>query len=96
MKKRSCRRTDEERSVHEQAIRVRKMTDAQLVEHLGHIREEGYAAGYAEAEQTAPTPVPGKSVAAFIEELATGECSGVKSATLYKLTEFARERGYIA
>ena len=34
MKKRSCRRTDFEQEQHERAIRVRKMTDAQLCEYL--------------------------------------------------------------
>lgn len=31
-KKRNCRRTPEEASIHEEAVKLRKMTDAQLVE----------------------------------------------------------------
>lgn len=34
MKKRNCRKTDIEREQHDRAIRVRKMTDAQLCEYL--------------------------------------------------------------
>jgi hypothetical protein len=37
MKKPSCRRTGPEREQHERAIRVRKMTDAQLCEYLDNL-----------------------------------------------------------
>ena len=33
-KKRNCRRTPEEASIHEEAVKLRKMTDAQLVEKV--------------------------------------------------------------
>ena len=33
-KKRNCRRTPEEVSIHEEAVKLRKMTDAQLVEKV--------------------------------------------------------------
>lgn len=95
MKKRNCRMTDEERDLHEQAVRLRKMTDQQLVDHIRHVREEAYAAGYTEAEEQAPaSPATGKTLAEFIDELASGRCKGVKSATAYKIEEFAREAGY--
>lgn len=38
MKKRNCRKTDIEREQHDRAIRVRKMTDAQLCEYLDGLR----------------------------------------------------------
>lgn len=38
MKKRSCRRTGFEQEQHDRAIRVRKMTDAQLCEYLDGLR----------------------------------------------------------
>lgn len=34
MKKRSCRMTDEEKTIHEFAVKVRKMTDKQLYEFV--------------------------------------------------------------
>lgn len=94
MKKRKCRMTAGERDLHEQAIRVRKMTDQQLVDHLQHIRDDAYAAGYAEA-QTTSSPTSEKTLTGFIEELSNGRCKGVKSATAFKIEEFARTAGYI-
>ena len=52
--------TGEEKNVHERAVKLRKMTDDKLVEHIDHIREEAYNTGYSEAEaQRASTPAPG-------------------------------------
>lgn len=96
MKKRNCRMTAEERGLHEQAVRLRKMTDQQLFDHIKHVREEAYTAGYTEAEAQAPaSPATGKTLGGFIEELAKGRCKGVKSATAFKIEEFARDEGYI-
>lgn len=65
MKKRNCRMTGEEKNVHERAVKLRKMTDDKLVEHIDHIREEAYNTGYSEAEaQRASTPAPGQDPAA--------------------------------
>lgn len=51
--------TGEEKNVHERAVKLRKMTDDKLVEHIDHIREEAYNTGYSEAEaQRASTPAP--------------------------------------
>ena len=33
-RKKNCRRTDEERAVHDRATRLRKMTDAQLCDFI--------------------------------------------------------------
>ena len=57
--------TGEEKNVHERAVKLRKMTDEKLVEHIDHIREEAYNTGYSEAEaQRASTPAPGQIPAA--------------------------------
>lgn len=75
---------------------LRKMTDDKLVEHIDHIREEAYNTGYSEAEaQRASTPAPGKTLPQLLEQLDAGECKGIKSATAYKIAEFAREQGYL-
>lgn len=67
-----------------------------LVEHIDHIREEAYNTGYSEAEaQRASTPAPGKTLPQLLEQLDAGECKGIKSATAYKIAEFAREQGYL-
>ena len=96
MKKRRCLMTAGERDLHEQAIRVRKMTDKQLVDHLQHIRDDAYAAGYSDAQADPIAPQStGKTLGAFIEDLVSGRCKGVKSATAFKIVEFARTEGYI-
>lgn len=84
MKKRNCRMTGEEKNVHERAVKLRKMTDDKLVEHIDHIREEAYNTGYSEAEaQRASNPAPGKTLPQLLEQLDAGECKGIKSATAY-------------
>lgn len=66
------------------------------VERIDHIREEAYNTGYSEAEaQRASTPAPGKTLPQLLEQLDAGECKGIKSATAYKIAEFAREQGYL-
>lgn len=51
---------------------------------------------YSEAEaQRASTPAPGKTLPQLLEQLDAGECKGIKSATAYKIAEFAREQGYL-
>lgn len=63
---------------------------------IDHIREETYNTGYSEAEaQRASTPAPGKTLPQLLEQLDAGECKGIKSATAYKIAEFAREQGYL-
>ncbi|MFR0872631.1 MAG: hypothetical protein ACLSG5_15290 [Oscillospiraceae bacterium] len=80
MKKRNCRMTGEEKNVHERAVKLRKMTDDKLVEHIDHIREEAYNTGYSEAEaQRASTPAPGKTLPQLLEQLDAGECKGIKA-----------------
>ena len=96
MKKRNCRMTGEEKTTHDRAVRLRKMTDEKLVEHIDHIREEAYASGYSEAEaQQTAAATPGKTLPQLLEQLNAGECKGIKSATAYKIEEFARQQGYI-
>lgn len=96
VKKRNCRMTGEEKNVHERAVKLRKMTDEKLVEHIDHIREEAYNTGYSEAEaQRAAAPAPGKTLPQLLEQLNAGECKGIKSATAYKIEEFARQQGYL-
>ena len=63
---------------------------------IDHIREEAYNTGYSEAEaQRAAAPAPGKTLPQLLEQLNAGECKGIKSATAYKIEEFARQQGYL-
>ncbi len=81
MAKRNCRMTPEERSTHERAVRLRKMTDAQLV------------AAFDSAGGKAPPP--DTRLERLIEGLAAGEVKGIRGATLYKVVEYAKERGLV-
>ena len=51
MKKRSCRRTGFEQEQHDRAIRVRKMTDAQLCAYLDELEGRNRGAALRELEQ---------------------------------------------
>lgn len=54
MKRRSCRRNADEELIHDKAVRIRKMTDDQLVKFVDSLtdlgRKEGYEAGLKEHE----------------------------------------------
>ena len=45
MKKRSCRMTEEERAIHNRAVSIRKMTDAQLCEFIDRTYGKGMEEG---------------------------------------------------
>ena len=85
-KKRNCRRTPEEVSIHDEAVKLRKMTDAQLVEK---VRSASAAASKMPAAQVSST----KSVAEFLE--ANANIPGVGKITLKKMNTFAKDNGYL-
>lgn len=78
-KKRSCRRTEEESRIHEKAVKLRKMTDEQLVKHVEN--------------QTAEVKESGPDISSFVEELSS--LRGVGAATVSKIRAYAVERGYV-
>ena len=45
-KKRSCRRTVNEDKVHEKAVKIRKMTDEQLVQYVNDRVEKARSEGF--------------------------------------------------
>lgn len=81
-KKRNCRRTSEEMSIHDEAVKLRRMTDAQLVEKVCS----------AAAQPIAATE---NRVADFISEFAKADIAGIGKITIKKITVFAQENGYI-
>lgn len=54
-KKRSCRRTTDENKIHDKAVKMRKMTDEQLVHYVEDrvekARSEGFNRGKAQAQK---------------------------------------------
>lgn len=73
--------TPEERAQHTEAVRLRKMTDSQLVNAF-------HAAN-------GQTPELDTRLEQLIEGLAAGEVKGIKGGTVYKIEAYAREKGFI-
>jgi len=55
-KKRNCRRNEQEKQVHEQAVALRKLTDQQLIDRIEQKYTAGYEAGKREAKPIDETP----------------------------------------
>ena len=45
MKKRNCRMTDQERAIHEKAVKIKKMTDAQVCDFIDRTYTKGLEDG---------------------------------------------------
>lgn len=92
-------RTAEEKAIHEEAVRLRKMTDRQLVEEFHRAAEpEVSLSSSCEAQDEAEAADPNRDTSAIeklLSALSDGECKGVKGATAYKITQFATEKGLI-
>ncbi len=78
-KKRNCRRTVDEDRIHEKAVKLRKMTDEQLVNYVEDrvekARSEGYNRGKAHTPKRAPVNIP-----EIIEEI--GNVKGIGATKL--------------
>lgn len=86
MSTRNCRRTSTEREQHERAVRIRKMTDAQLCEYI-----DGLEAGTRPA-----APNRDEIIAKFLDDLTIRSDTGIRvsDATIRKLKQWAAEMGY--
>lgn len=54
MKKRSCRRTLDENKLHDKAVKMRKMTDEQLVHYVEDRVEKARSEGFNQGKAQAP------------------------------------------
>lgn len=92
-------RTAEEKAIHEEAVRLRKMTDRQLVEEFHRAAEpEASLSSSHEAQDEVEAADPNENTSAIeklLSALSDGECKGIKGATAYKITQFATEKGLI-
>ena len=92
-------RTAEEKAIHEEAVRLRKMTDRQLVEEFHRAAEpEVSLSSSCEAQDEAEAADPNRDTSAIeklLSALSDGECKGIMGATAYKITQFATEKGLI-
>lgn len=88
-KRRSCRRTIDEVKIHEKAVKLRKMTDEQLVHYVEDRVEKARSEGRNEVRKD-------RTAEAFLEKLSVpGIVSGVGPTTVDKLKKFAKEMGCI-
>lgn len=87
MKRRSCRRTMDEAKLHEKAVKLRKMTDEQLVHYIEDRVEKARSEGENENRR-------GKTVKDLFDALTPGLIPGVGMTTVDKLKKFAKEGGY--
>lgn len=98
-KKRKSRYTAQEQAIHEEAVRLRKMTDKQLVEKFHRAAEPEMVPSLPDVAQNDRNEAePNKNtsdVQMLLNALSEGKCKGVKGATVYKITEFATEMGLI-
>lgn len=98
-KKRKCRYTTEELAIHEEAVRLRKMTDRQLVEEFHRAADTEVAVRVPDVAQNGENEAdPNENTSAvekLLSALSDGKCKGIKGATAYKIAQFAAEMGLI-
>lgn len=89
MKKKNCRRTENEVRLHEKAVKMRKMTDEQLVHYVEDRVEKARSEGKNEARR-------GNHLKDFLEKIAVpGTIPGVGASTVEKLKKYAEVGGYL-
>jgi len=93
-KTRSCRRTPEETAIHERAVKIRKMTDEQIIEILEKIDADAWNKGFLYGREDGMKNVPDVryEIAAFIEDVAY--LPGIGKATVEKMKSVAEKRGF--
>lgn len=90
--KRNCRRTEDEVRIHEKAVKMRKMTDEQLVHYVEDRVEKARSEGFNIGKKSVRN---GKSTNDFLAELQTSKIPGIGAVTINKLLKVAKENGYI-
>lgn len=95
MAKRSCRRTNGENRIHEKAVKMRKMTDEQLVHYVEDrvvkAESEGYNRGVKKGQHSAGGSE--KGVKDFLDNFK--QVPGIGKITYMRLVEFAKVNGYM-
>lgn len=86
-KKRSCRRTVNEDKVHEKAVKIRKMTDEQLVQYVNDRVEKPGVRDLIRGKKSAT----GMTINDFLKEIS--KIKGVGDVTICKIMEHFREKG---
>lgn len=79
MAKRSCRRTEDENRIHDKAVKMRKMTDEQLVHYVEDRVEKARSEGFNRGKASVPL-APKIDVRSIIDEI--GRVKGIGSVKL--------------
>ena len=90
--KRNCRRTENEVRIHEKAVKMRKMTDEQLVHYVEDRVEKARSEGFNSGRKLVGNR---KNTKEFLAELQTSKIPGIGAVTINKLLKVATEHGYI-
>jgi len=93
-KRRSCRRTVNQDEIHNKAVKMRKMTDEQLVHYVEDRVRKAESEGYNKGREVIPPAEESeKDVKQFLEEFKV--VPGIGKATYIKLVNYAKENGYV-
>ena len=93
MAKRSCRRSVDENRIHEKAVKIRKMTDTQLVEYIENRVAKAKSEGFNEGKKSSESSK--QSVHEFLLSLRFVRPKGIGMETIDKLNNFAKVGGFI-
>lgn len=89
------RYTAEEQAIHEEAVRLRKMTDKQLVEAFHRAADTEISVRTSTEPQAAPEEADPKKNTTDVEKLLSalseGKVKGIKSGIAYKVAQLAEE-----
>lgn len=88
-KKRSCRRTEDENKIHEKAVKMRKMTDEQLVHYVEDRVEKARSEGFNQGNALLK-PAPKINIGAIIEEI--GNVKGIGATKLQDIKAILEKR----
>ena len=78
--------------IHEKAVKMRKMTDEQLVHYVEDRVEKARSEGFNNGKKSVRS---GKNTKDFLAELQTSKIPGIGAVTINKLLKVATEHGYI-
>lgn len=88
-KRRSCRRTTDESIIHEKAVKMRKMTDKQLVHYVEDRVEKAKSEGFNKGKEVKAETLQ-YTITDFAEEI--GRMKGIGMVTMGKIRELADRR----
>lgn len=82
----------EELAIHEQAVKLRRMSDRQLMEAFSRSTDAQNADKHANGVQEYKDA---SQIQTLLKALSDGKCKGVGGATAYRVSQFASELGLV-